>query len=171
MWSLPDEFMSDLEIRQTNSPCYATWNIRLQGVFTARTNLGLSPWCRALFFCFALGCFLSIFFAVEGISTSDFAFAIAYIAVFVIAAIKFLGPLSRVADSVENDLIHDLNEPVCIAASRSLIGDLLLAHLRELGWGFRFGGSLIDGPKVMSTLGALVISAVSAIAQQVAKLA
>merc|ERR1712039_1138790 len=97
-------------------------------------------------------------------------YSVIYSFAYIFGAVKILSPISLVADSVEHDLIHDLNEPVCIAASRSLIGDLLLAHLRELGWGFRFGGTLIDGPKVVSMLSCLVVSAVSAVAQQVAKL-
>lgn len=82
-----------------------------------------------------------------------------------------LRPLGHVANAVEEDIVRDLNDSITLAQSRSLIGDLFLGHLSSLGWGFRYGGFLIDSKKVTNTIAGVTITVMSAIGQQVGKLA
>lgn len=75
--------------------------------------------------------------------------------------------LTAVAETHEYDVLRELNNPRTISQSRGLIGELLLTHLQSLGWGFRFGGSLIDNRMLSSSFGGLIVAAIAAIGQMV----
>merc|ERR1712228_828459 len=75
------------------------------------------------------------------------------------------GPLAAVAETFEYDVLRALNNPSVIKHSQQHFGQQLLAHLRTLDWGFRFGGAVINNRMVVHVATALVITTVTAVSQ------
>merc|ERR1712113_1226368 len=74
-------------------------------------------------------------------------------------------PLAAVAETFEYDVLRALNNPSVLKHAQQHFGQQLLAHLRTLDWGFRFGGAVINNRMAVHVATALVITTVTAVSQ------
>merc|ERR1711953_1458107 len=74
-------------------------------------------------------------------------------------------PVAAVAETFEYDVLRALNNPLVCNRAQRHFGQQLLAHLRTLDWGFRFGGTVINAKLVMNIGMALIISIVTTVSQ------
>jgi len=137
---------------------------------TQRFRRANSSWIRPIICAGFYGVFLALLscmmlVANQGLGAYDQAMLAFFVGLGICIFVMAIQPLTAVAETQEYDVLRELNNPQTIAASRPLIGDLLLAHLQSLEWGFRFGGSLIDNRKLSSSLAGLVVTAIASVCQ------
>merc|ERR1740121_1037045 len=88
--------------------------------------------------------------------------------VFVATLIQSMGlPLAQVAEVFEYDVLHALNNPLVVKNAQQYFGQQLLSHLHTLGWGFRFGQTVINLRLIMNVLAALMVTIITSVSQAV----
>jgi len=95
----------------------------------------------------------------------DFSLAVSNLILLVSLLLLCGAPVATVAEVFEYDVLHALNNPLVVKNAQRHFGQQLLSHLHTLGWGFRFGQTVIDLRIIVNIVAALLISVITSVSQ------
>jgi hypothetical protein len=137
---------------------------------TFRLRWASSTWVRAVLLFLVCLCILILVIVTYLMSGKDQSMGSVILAsaflVFTAGLIIAMGlPLAQVAEVFEYDVLHALNNPLVVQNAQRYFGQQLLSHLHTLGWGFRFGQTVINLRLVMNVLAALMVTIITSVSQ------
>jgi len=139
---------------------------------TARLRQASATWVKSAIFALA-GISLMIVVLVTYLmsdldkTTEDLLFAIP-VGLMLLTFLFLIGtPIAGVAEVFEYDVLHALNNPLVVKNAQRHFGQQLLPHLHTLGWGFRFGQTVINLRIIVNVFAALMITIITSVSHSV----
>ena len=110
---------------------------------------------------------VSYLISAKSVSVSSLIRASFGVVVFIVAMLVVCVPIATVAEVFEYDVFRALNSPAVVRSSQRYFGQQFLSHLKNLEWGLRCGGTVINMRLVMNVLLGLLITLATAVSQAV----